>query len=342
MRILVIRTSAMGDIALITPVLAGMRRHYREVEIVVLTRAAFEPFFSSMNGVRLFLPDFKNRHSGLPGLIRLFRDLKGEGEFDHIIDLHDVLRSKFLRLLFILSGVAVSVIDKGRSEKRAVIKGKIRSALKHSVERYFDVFDKAGFKVPAVDGPWIIPSAEALTRTAQRTGEGGCINIGVAPYAKHNLKRWPEDYMKRLLVLISEKHAAKFWLFGGKEESERLEVLSSEIKGSFNTAGKLNLDEELALISRLDFMIAMDSSNMHMAALTGTRVISIWGGTDPVTGFGPWQQPCELAMRIPAEELSCRPCTVYGKGECRRGDFACMMWLTPEKVLGKMLNLKII
>ena len=104
-------------------------------------------------------------------------------------------------------------------------------------------------------------------------------------------------------------------------------------------AGKLNLDEELALMSRLDLMIAMDSSNMHMAALTGTKVISIWGGTDPLTGFGAWMQPEDYSIRIPVDELTCRPCTIYGKGECRRGDFACMNWLTPEMVFRKIEKL---
>ena len=114
------------------------------------------------------------------------------------------------------------------------------------------------------------------------------------------------------------------------------------VKDSFNTAGKMTLEEELALMSRLDFMIAMDSSNMHMAALVGTKVISIWGGTDPLTGFGAWEQPDDYAVRIAVEELTCRPCTVFGKGKCRRGDFACMMWLSPEKVYEKLVNLKIL
>jgi ADP-heptose:LPS heptosyltransferase len=107
-------------------------------------------------------------------------------------------------------------------------------------------------------------------------------------------------------------------------------------------SGRHNLGEELALMTRLNLMISMDSSNMHMAALCGVKVVSIWGGTDPLTGFGAWQQRDEYAIRIPVEELTCRPCTVYGKGGCRRGDFACMMWLTPEKVYEKLISLKIL
>jgi ADP-heptose:LPS heptosyltransferase len=106
--------------------------------------------------------------------------------------------------------------------------------------------------------------------------------------------------------------------------------------------GKLTLEEEMAVMGVLDFMIAMDSSNMHMAALSGTKVISIWGGTDPLAGFGAWGQPAEFSLSISSEELKCRPCTVYGKGRCHRGDFACMIWLTPEKVFSRLVELKVI
>jgi ADP-heptose:LPS heptosyltransferase len=106
-------------------------------------------------------------------------------------------------------------------------------------------------------------------------------------------------------------------------------------------AGKYTLDEELDLICSLDAMIAMDSANMHMAALAGVKTISIWGATDPSAGFGAWAQPDEYMIRISRQDLSCRPCTVYGKGKCARGDFACMKWLTPELVFEKLNNLKI-
>ena len=342
MRLLVIRTSAMGDVALITPVLAGLRKQYPHIELVLLTRPAFKTFFTSIEGLQLFFPDLKNRHKGFPGLIRLFRDVRRQGKIDYIIDLHDVLRSKILRELFRLSGVPVAVIDKGRGEKKSVINGRKRRRLKHSVERYCDVFLRAGFPVIPSEGPWIIPSPEAITKAGLLTPDCGELNIGVAPYAKHNLKMWPDKYMVKLLSLISEKHKTKFWLFGGTEESERLTSFQTKVPGSFNTVGKLNLDEELALMSKLDLMIAMDSSNMHMAALVGTKVISIWGGTDPLSGFGAWMQPENFSVSIPVDELTCRPCTTYGKGDCRRGDLACMNWLTPEIVLQKIEKLKVL
>jgi ADP-heptose:LPS heptosyltransferase len=342
MHLLVIRISAMGDVALTTPVINALRGKYPDVTITLVTRPVFDPFFNSKSGLHLVLPDFNGRHKGLTGIFRLFADLKNKGQIDHVIDLHDVIRTKMLRLLFRLYGTPVSVIKKGRSEKKKVIEGKNRSGLKHTVERYCDVFNKAGFPVIPEPGVSIIPPSGSMDKISGLPLQTGVTDIGVAPYAKHKLKMWPEEYMIRLLRMISEKHEVKYWLFGGAEELDKLNDLHKSLPGSYVVAGKLNLGEELALMSRLDLMISMDSSNMHMAALSGTSVISIWGGTDPVTGFGAWQQPEEYAIRIPVKELSCRPCTIYGKGKCRRGDFACMNWLTPEKVFEKLMDLKIL
>ena len=341
MRLLVIRTSAMGDVALTTPVLRAAAEQYPDVEIVLLTRPLFKPFFYSISGLTLFVIDIKNRHKGFPGLFRLFTDISRTGKFDAVVDLHDVLRSKVLRILFRLRGTPAYVIDKGRGEKRAVIRGRIKTNLKHSVERYRDTFARAGFFLTLTDGPWIVPFPGALLKASSLTGSSDELKIGVAPYAKHKLKIWPEEYMLRLLEMISENHRAKFFLFGGQDESEKLLSFQSRVPGSFNT-GLLTLDEELALMSQLDLMIAMDSSNMHMAVLSGVKVISVWGGTDPVTGFGAWMQPDENSVKISAEELTCRPCTIYGKGECRRGDFACMIWLTPKMVFKKIESLGIL
>lgn len=339
MRLLIIRTSAMGDVALTTPVLKGMREQHPEVELTLLTRQSFKPFFSSVPGLGFFFPDLEVRHKGFPGLIRLFKDIRIQSEIDYVIDLHDVLRSKILRFFFRLYGIPVAVIDKGRSEKKSLITGKKKIQLKHSMERYCDVFTKAGFPVIPSKEKWIVPSPDIILNDSFITKMQGGLNIGVAPYAKHKLKMWPENNMIQLLSLISEKHNCRFWLFGGDEDSEKLAVLMTKIPHSISLAGKLSLDEELGFISKLDLMISMDSSNMHMAALVGIKVISIWGGTDPLGGFSAWMQPDNYSIRIPVDELTCRPCTIYGKGECKRGDFACMNWLTPEMVFQKIEKL---
>jgi aconitate hydratase len=95
MRILVIRTSAMGDVALTAPVIAAMQRQYPGTELIVLTRKAFKPFFSAFTGVDLFFPDFNNRHKGLTGIFNLFLDIKKHSPAGRYLVEHGVERRDF-------------------------------------------------------------------------------------------------------------------------------------------------------------------------------------------------------------------------------------------------------
>jgi len=328
----------MGDVALATPAISGMKASHPDVEIVMLTRPAFRAFFTEKDKLKLFLPDFNGRHKGFIGIIRIFIDLRKTGKFDCIIDLHNVIRSRILGALFWFTGATVAVVNKGRTEKRRLIKGLEKMPLKHSVERYLETFKRAGFLVNITDSPWIRLPENAFEEILELFEGEQELNIGVAPFAKHPLKIWPEKYMERLLELISKGRNVKFWFFGGKEDEAKLEALAAKFGKTYCIAGKHALDVELAAISKLDFMIAMDSANMHLAVLVSTKVISIWGATDPMTGFGAWGLPESYSIRISTEELTCRPCTVYGKGSCRRGDFACMEMLTPEIAYNIIIN----
>ena len=86
----------------------------------------------------------------------------------------------------------------------------------------------------------------------------------------------------------------------------------------------------------LDLMLCVDSSNMHLAALSGTRLLSIWGGTHPDVGFGPYNYGNDSILQISREVLPCRPCSVYGTEKCFRGDFACLTFIKPEEVVRRM------
>ena len=342
MRIVVFRTSAMGDVALSVPVLNALQNTYPDVEKILVTRKAYNVFFTLDRSLKIFNPDFNGRHKGFAGIFRLFRDINAFGKIDHVIDIHDVLRTKVLTFLFRITGVNVSVINKGRKEKKDLVTGKRKVQLKHTVYRYADAFADAGLRIVPETGHSIKATNAAEETALKLLGSSSLKNIGIAPYSLHQLKTWPEKQMLELMRLILNDFKVKFWFFGGLDEMARLQELADQIPGSVNLCGKLTLEEELAVISKMDLMIAMDSSNMHMAALCGTRVVSIWGGTDPLNGFGAWMQPPEYSIRIPVEELTCRPCTVFGKGTCKRGDLACLNWLNAGIVYDRIRNLKIL
>ena len=339
MSLLVIRTSSMGDVILTLPVLCSLAKDYPDEEIVFVTKKPFDRFICNVPGIRIFLSDHHGRHKGIRSVVRVWSDLRKSYKITAVADLHDVLRSKVLRLLFFLGGCRVAHIRKGRRDKKALIKGRIKKPLKHTVERYCDVLADAGYPVKLIGGPWLIPSDLSLENIAPVIAKAHGRLIGVAPLAKHLLKTWPEGNMIAFLKRLKGSVDCTIFLFGSPDESDRIERFVSAVPGTVKIAGNLKMDEEIALISRLDMMIAMDSSNMHLASAMGIRTVSIWGATHPMAGFSAWGMPEEYQIQIPVSDLTCRPCTIYGKGECRRGDLACLNWLTPDMVFNKITEI---
>jgi len=78
---------------------------------------------------------------------------------------------------------------------------------------------------------------------------------------------------------------------------------------------------------------SMDSSNMHMASLVGTPVVSIWGATHPYAGFMGYGQSITNGVQT---DLECRPCSVFGDKPCWRKDLACMNNIDIDEVLMKV------
>lgn len=158
--------------------------------------------------------------------------------------------------------------------------------------------------------------------------------IGVAPFAKHRGKIYPLDEMEQVVARLSECEDYTVFLFGGRGYEEAvLEQWEFQYPRVKSVVGKYALDNELALISQLDVLLCMDSANMHFASLVGTRVISIWGATHPYAGFYGYHQDSGDVIQ---ENLSCRPCSVFGQKACLRGDWACMALITPERIVDKV------
>ena len=148
-KILVIRFSAIGDVAMTIPVIYSLATQYPQHQIMVLSRDTLAPLFEGLPDNVLFRGvDLRGEHSGLMGLGWLYNDLKEE-QFDAVADFHDVLRSKYLRWRFKLSGVKVAHLDKGRSGKRKLVrpKHKVMQCQKSSFQRYADVLRDIGYPI---------------------------------------------------------------------------------------------------------------------------------------------------------------------------------------------------
>src|SRR5699024_8828790 len=144
--LLIMRLSAMGDVAMTVPVVAALRQAYPSLRISVLTRTGFRPFFRGIPDLTFVDFDPAGRHKGFFGLVRLACDI-GTCGADTVADLHDVLRTKVVRTLVRLRGMRVAVIDKGRKEKKAMTRraGKRLVPLAPTTERYRHTIRRLGF-----------------------------------------------------------------------------------------------------------------------------------------------------------------------------------------------------
>lgn len=337
MRLLALRFSAFGDVAMTVPVLTSLAKQYPEIDITMLSRPFMEPLFAETPPNIHFRGVDVSGYKGVGGLLRLFDELKKEGDYDAIADLHDVLRSKMLRTLFLFSGAKVAHIDKGRKDKKALVslRHKRMKQLPSSFTRYEEVFRKLGYPMKTRfhsifgKGKGDRSLFQAMTGTPD-----GKHWIGIAPFAAHKGKKLPETTVAGLVQALSAHNDWRIFLFGGgKTEKELLARWAANYPNVQSLAGKLRLNEELALISHLEVMVSMDSANMHLASLTGTPVVSVWGATHPFAGFMGWGQRMDNAVQI---DLSCRPCSIFGNKPCLRKDYACLTRITPQQIIEKI------
>ena len=328
--IVVLRFSAMGDVALLAPVLRSFTQAFPDYQLTLATRPKFSAFFSGIDRLVCFPADLDSSYSGLKGIFRLFRELK-ETKPEIVLDMHDHLRTRLISFFFFLVGVKIIRFDKGRKEKSFLVRkrNKIRTELSHTVSRYHQAFSRAGFSFPLLPSPHFFIPKESKQKLNEWLLAHGLKKkeawFGLAPFAAHKSKIWPLENYARIIDLIRKKMPVKFFLFGGgkKEVEFFLELKSQFPQECLLVAGELSLSEELALMEKLDKMICVDSSNMHLAALLGLPTVSIWGGTHPAIGFGPFGNENSF-VQISVADLPCRPCSVYGKETCHRGDFACV------------------
>lgn len=328
------------------PVLAELNREYPHLEVVLLTKSFFSPFFDGIP--RLTLYPMTGEHRGLKGLWRLFRQLRRDHpDITVVVDLHQKLYSAVLRLFYRFCGIPAFKIDKGRPEKRALTRkyDKIRQSLEATVERYADVFRKAGFDLPTIkDSLTFYRSTRPVPAALGTAKEAGSQWLGIAPFAQHSGKIYPLEMMEQVISLLLERYPSlRIFLFGGGATEKRKAQIWQDKwpEQVISVIGKFDLRQELDLMGNLDGMVSMDSSSMHMASLVGLPVVSVWGATHPDAGFLGLGQAREDAVGVDPAELTCRPCSVYGNKPCWHKPesdlyYACLNHLPPERIVERV------
>lgn len=317
-----IRLSALGDVAILVPVLRAVAGANPDVRFTIAAPPLLAPLFDDIPNADFL--GVKKKQSALA----IYRQLKSVGA-DAVADLHQINRvGRALALLRLdalahISPLRVRRIHKGRLSRLLFLRHLRTSPRRPQWQRYLDVFRHLGLATPSVQNP------EFKNHNSEFKN-----HIGLAPFAQHEGKIWPWEHTSALALMLAE-HGREVFLFGSQDEAPKLESLAAQHPNITSLAGKHTFKEELDIIRSLNVMVSMDSANMHFASALGVRVVSIWGATHPDFGFYGFGQHRSDAL---CADLPCQPCSSFGQKPCRYSDHRCLHAITPNQVYDKLLS----
>jgi len=332
---LVIRFSSIGDIILSSPLLRVLRARFPDGQIDYVTRNEYAELVKSNQNLN-YTYEF-DAMQGFEGLRVLKRKVRAEG-YDLIIDIHDSLRSKYLRS--IRGPKHVAVVNKRVIERTMLVKLKknIYKEVTSIADRYIEplrqygiVNDGKGLELHIPDE--ILFGVSAKMAKLQLNGFERV--IGLCPGARHFTKRWPVERFAVVGVRGAREAGAKLLVFGGPDEVDLCTTLVDRINEqagpgrATHFCGQLSLLETAATMGFCDLIITNDSGLMHIATAMHRKVVAIFGSTVREFGFFPYE---ENAVVLERSGLYCRPCSHIGRSECPEEHFRCLREISVEEV----------
>jgi heptosyltransferase I len=317
MRILIIKPSALGDVATTLPLLCDLKAALPEAGIDWLIHPAYAPLIEGHDALHQIIPfDRKNLAAWWykPSAFRLFRQLLHtlrDNHYDVVIDAQGLLRSGFLARV---SGAAMRIGFADAREGGNLFythKIPIRRCDAVAVVRMRSLLDPLGiphdgppqYRVPL--DPQTVASVNALVPEH---------SIGLIPGSRGKGKRWPGDAFAAVISILAENHPIV--LFGSPDERSLCDQIvaqsGSEGHARINLAGQTSIAEVTAAINRCDLIIGNDTGPLHVAVALGKTVIGLYGRTDPKS-VGPYGQLENVIRFSPGEPWQSMWRTVIGR-----------------------------
>ncbi len=337
-RILIVSVNWLGDVLLSTPALRALRKKYPKAFIACLV----PPRCSGMLKNNPNLDEVIEARDRIPfysvfGHWKVIWELKRR-RFDKAIFFH---RSRTKAFWTWASAIPERIGYAGLGRKiflTHVCEEPVKSL--HKTDHFLRLLDQLNIPLDGRE-PDFYPKGEAEEELEQLFKDRG-IEEG-APYAVIHaggnwaLKRWPAEYFVKWIRLFLVHYPWKVILCGAGSE----EALSREICGHFKEGevisfcGKTSIDALALLLKKAQMLLTNDSGPIHLAASQGTRIVGLFGPTDPELTGPVAKGPAVILKKDVGCEIPCyyRACNYR----------LCMDWLGPEEVFDKtvqFLNLK--
>lgn len=310
-RILFISLSNIGDIVLTTPAMRILSENFPEARMDIMV---------GPNGTELFRKHpaiFKvityDKHIPLRDKRRLIRKLR-KINYDLIADMRNSL------FPFLLGA-------KYRTNPVQVPPHRVKHKKQQHIWKLSSIGINAGIKTDAIDVPFYVhvpPEDDGYMEKAMTGLDRGRPIVAISPGAKSEIKRWPAENYAELTKRLIEKLNAQIIMVGDDADSSIIRGINMPVNHNvIDFSGRTTLCRLAALLKCCDLLIANDSAPLHIGGAVGTKVLAIFGPTDP-KAYGPTGKDDRVARK----KLHCSPCR---KAQCEF-EHECMRDLKVKEV----------
>jgi len=254
-----------------------------------------------------------------------------------IIDLHSGPKSA---LLTRLSGCPIRVGYKTKNRNWAYThlndNRKSGQLPLHSVVNQVSLLENIGIHTDPQEIPGYqlktsvdtLPHPPGIDSADKKTSPQVVIHVG----AGNRFRYWGDSHYVLLIKGLIKKGISCHLIGFGKEESQRARLWNEMAPSQIHDwVGKCTLLETLALINQSNCYFGPDSGPLHLASLTATPIVGLYGPNIPDIS-GPWRKK---NVTILEEPLSCRPCS---QRECQYDTIRCMEVIDAQKALDSVLG----
>jgi len=289
-RLLIVKTSSLGDLFHALPAVHSIRRGWgTEVQIDWVVNIAYAPVvacFGDVAGVIGF------PRKGTAAQWSTFKRALREKRYDLVVDLQGLMKSALIsRLVRAERRVGPSFCREGAHalyRETAVA----RHPARHAVEQCLDTVRFLDLEVSPEPPPLQFPEYPMGLQAPV---------LAVAPASRWPSKDWPPEQFIAALNHLRRVCRVSVVFVGGPAERPVCERIAAGLSGqALNLAGRTSLVEACAVLSQADLLLSVDSGPVHIAAASGTPVLGLYGPTDPGR-TGPYG-PGHRVIRAPGAE----------------------------------------
>ena len=321
------RFSSIGDIVQLTSPLQTLKDQFPNARLDIITLDEYAEILIGHPFVNRIIKISRNySYNQLKSIGKKISSLN----YDLVIDLHNVIRSKII--LNHIKGSKKIVYKKPRWKRFKIIEFKKDNFEDNFSQRWlYHQCLGSIFKVP-----YAIPNNKLVVRGSEERAIKILLNqyevnesfVTIIPGATWKQKTWLSERYSEVIDYIINKLKYKVVMLGGDNDNI-CNSISKINRDVIDLHGKLALRESIALISCSNLTIGSDTGLMHASEAVGVPVVMIMGPTSTQMGGGVM---LENSFTV-EENIWCRPCSQNGQRPCYRSQQYCMNQISSSNVI---------